>query len=136
MNVKRIAAEVVEALPSDADFGDLDEFLFEREQVQQGREDFKTGRVLSSQEVLGDVAREMRTVVWAQTAAAQFRDVNDTHGATFVAAVVEVLHCLGSSKESDITLPEMGDASIRERHVATPRTRYRLVYETRESQHR
>lgn len=69
MNVKRIAAEVVAALPADADFDDLDEFLFERAQVERGREDFEAGRVLSTHDVLGDTARDVSTVLWAESAA-------------------------------------------------------------------
>jgi len=37
MNVKSIATEVVNALPRDADFDDLEEFLFERSQIARRR---------------------------------------------------------------------------------------------------
>ena len=138
MNVKKIAADVVAALPADADFDDLDEFLFERAQVEKGREDFEVGRVLSTREVLGETTGEVSTVVWAQTAAAAFRrEVNDGHDQdTLVAAVADVVSKLDRSKESGITLPEMGDPSIRERHVRTPHVRYRALYDTQGSKHR
>ena len=139
MNVKKIAAEVVAALPADADFEDLDEFLFERAQVEQGREDFEAGRVLSTSDVLGDAARDVSTVVWAESAATAFREANDEHDRSrdsLVAAVREVARDLGRSEEAGITLPEMGDPSIRERHVQTPRSRYRVLYDTRASNYR
>ena len=94
MNVKRIAAEVVAALPADADFDDLDEFLFERAQVEQGREDFEVGRVLSTREVLGETTGDVSTVLWAQSAAAAFREVNDGQDPpqdSLVAAVAEIV---------------------------------------------
>jgi hypothetical protein len=43
--VKRIARQVVEALPDDASFSDLEEFLFERAMVEAGRDDIREGRV-------------------------------------------------------------------------------------------
>ena len=137
MNVKKIAGEVVAALPADAGFDDLDEFLFERAQVERGREDFEAGRVLSARDVLGDAAG-LSAVVWAQSAAEEFREAINTQDRreSFVAAVVEVARGLGRTDESSVTLPEMGDVSIREQHVETPRCLYRVLYDTRGSKYR
>jgi hypothetical protein len=139
MNVKRIAAEVVAALPADAHFEDLDEFLFERAQVEEGREDFELGRVLASREVLGETARDVFTFIWSQSAETSFREATDRQDHaqdSLVAAVAEVVRKLDHSEESDITLPEMGDPSIRERYVRTPRGRYRVLYDRQGSKHR
>ncbi len=137
MNVKEIATEVVAALPADADFGDLDEFLSERAEVEQGREDFKGGRVQATSDVLGDAAQDLSTVLWADSAATEFREaINRQNNESLVPAVLEVLRDLGRSEEKGVTLPEMGDPSIRERHVRTPRIRYRVVYDTCESKYR
>jgi len=43
MNVKRIATGVVSALPEGASFDDLDEFLFERSQVERVAKTAKSG---------------------------------------------------------------------------------------------
>lgn len=134
MNVKKIAAEVVAALPADADFEDLDEFLFERAQVEEGREDCEAGRVLSTPEVLGDAAQDVSAVVWAERAVTAFRQATDEQDApqdAFIAAVIVVAREIGRANEAGITLPEMGDPSIRERHIRTPRTRYRVLYDSR-----
>jgi hypothetical protein len=134
MNVKRIAAEVVAALPADADFDDLDEFLFERSQAERGREDFEAGRVVSTLDVLGDAAQGLSMVLWAESAATAFREAGETPDRnSLVAAVLEVARKLARTEETSITLPEMGDPSIREHHVRTPRSRYRILYDTRES---
>lgn len=39
--VREVAWHVVEALPPDADFSDLDELLRERAEVEQARDDFE-----------------------------------------------------------------------------------------------
>jgi len=137
MNIKEIATEVVAALPADADFGDLDEFLFERAQVEQGREDFEAGRVRATSDVLCDVARDLSAVLWAESAATAFGEAQNAQDRdSLVVAVLEVARKLGRSEEAGISLPEMGEPSIRERHVRTPRSRYRIVYDTRGSKYR
>jgi hypothetical protein len=137
MNVKKIAMEVVAALPADADFGDLDEFLFERAQVEQGREDFEAGRVRATSDVLGDAARDLATLLWAENAATAFREANATQDRdSLVSAVLEVARNLGRPGDAGVALPEMGDPSIREHHVRTPRIRYRVVYDTAGSKRR
>jgi hypothetical protein len=138
MSVKTIAGEVVAALPADAGFEDLEEFLFERAQVEEGREDCEADRVLSARDVLGDAAADLSAVVWAQSAADLFREASDAHDdrEVFVAAVVEAARVLARGTESSVTLPEMGDATIRERHLAIGRRRYRVIYDTRGSTHR
>lgn len=45
--VKEVARQVVNALPEEADFADLDEFIWERAEVEQGRDDFEAGRTCS-----------------------------------------------------------------------------------------
>ena len=137
MSVKTIAGEVVAALPADAGFEDLEEFLFERAQVEEGREDCEAGRVLPARDVLGDAAADLSAVVWAQSAADLFREESDAHDdrVAFVKAVVDAA-CALARAESSVTLPEMGDATIRERHLAIGRRRYRVIYDTRGSTHR
>jgi len=72
--VKRIARQVVEALPDDASFSDLEEFLFERAMVEAGRDDIREGRVRTAAELAPwanrgtwDVA-----VVWSEQSAVAF----------------------------------------------------------------
>jgi hypothetical protein len=140
MNVKQIAGEVIAALPEDADFDDLEEFLFERARVEQGREDCEAGRVLSNAEVIGDAAVGESDLVWAEHAATDLREAiavaeEDSRivSGSLIAAVRRATQQLLRDKDKGITLSEMGDPSIRELHVQTPRTRYRLVYDTRGS---
>jgi hypothetical protein len=46
-DVKAVALQVVSALPEDADFSDLDEFLYERAMVERGRDDSRAGRTVA-----------------------------------------------------------------------------------------
>ena len=55
--VKEIALQLVEALPEEADFSDLDEFIFERAEVETGRDDFEQGRTCSFEQVFSKVNR-------------------------------------------------------------------------------
>jgi hypothetical protein len=139
MNVKQIAAQIVAALPADAHFQDLEEFLFERAEVEEGREDFEASRVAAAADVLGAAAASLSDVVWAQSAAAAFRSAIDASGRSsgeFTDPVLAALRTLGRSGARDLSLPEMGDPSIRERHVEIAARRYRILYDTRGSTYR
>jgi hypothetical protein len=120
--LKQAAREVVEAMPDDADLSDLAEFLFEREMVETGRDDFVAGRTLSR-----------AGVAWSQQADRCFKEVlssarwrSTEEARCFEVAVEEAAMRLGKG----VSLPEMGDPRIREVRVASPLISYRVVFET------
>jgi hypothetical protein len=123
--VKDVARQVVEALPHDASFSDLAEFLFEREMVEAGRDDLQAGLV----------ARRSGAV-WSNHAAKALGETllgshsssaSDTRA--FEAIVTEASDSRRLLSATVTSLPEMGDATIREVPIRTARIRYRLLYE-------
>jgi hypothetical protein len=136
--VKRIARQVVEALPDDASFSDLEEFLFERAMVEAGRDDIREGRVRTAAELAPwanrgtwDVA-----VVWSEQSAVAFVEAfqgshsdSPENARAFEGAVAQAASHARLQPGGGVSLPEMGDPSIREVRIPTPRIRYRLLYE-------
>jgi plasmid stabilization system protein ParE len=138
VNVKAVAMQVVSALPDDAGFSDLDEFLYEREMVELGRDDFGVGRTRSLHETIPDVGSSgtQPEAAWSEHAIEAFQEaLRTSHSASaeeardFGATVLAAANSLSSSPDLGRSLPEMGDPSIREVPVRTARIRYRLIYD-------
>ena len=132
--VRDIARQVVEALPNDADFTDLDEFLFERAMVETGRTDFELGRTRRAEDLLQTAGETRLHALWSEHAAKAFLEALKTsHSGSpddtrvFATAVAEAY--VAFPTQGSISLPEMGDPTIREVPVRTPRLPYRLLYD-------
>jgi hypothetical protein len=124
-SVKDVARQVTEALPDDADYSDLAEFLFEREMVEVGRDDFEAGRVT-----------RRSGAVWSNHAAqARGEALLGSHSGSAsdtraFEAIVAKASDSGKLLSGTVTsLPEMGDATIREVPIRIARIRHRLLYE-------
>jgi plasmid stabilization system protein ParE len=136
-DVKAVALQVVSALPDDADFSDLDEFLYERAMVERGRDDFRAGRTRSPGEAAPDIVSSLQpTVTWAEHATEAFVEaLRTSHAASpeesraFGAAVVSAVESLVAAPQAGRSLPEMGDPSILDVTIATHRISYRLIYD-------
>jgi len=137
-DVKAVALQVVSALPDDADFSDLDEFLYERAMVERGRDDLCAGRTRSPREAAPEIvpSRLHPTVTWAEHATEALVEAARTSHATspeeshaFGAAVASAVDSLVAAPRAGRSLPEMGDPSILDVAVATERIRYRLIYD-------
>ena len=130
MSVKQVAQQLVAALPDDATFQDLDEFLWERSEVERGRDDLASGQVSSHAEVTGSQEPGMEGVLWSGHAAESLRAaVEEEERAALLSAVHEACRSLVAGEGSAISLPEMGDAGILEIAVRLARRRFRLLHE-------
>lgn len=138
-NVKAVAQQVLDALPPDADFSDLDEFLFERAQVEDGRDEFYAGSTRSLQEILpgAEIPPTTSTTPWSDLAASELLEARrNSHStsmeetAAFEKTVLAAVESIVAAPERGLSLPEMGDRSIREVRIKTPsRITYRIVYD-------
>lgn len=136
-----VALELAKALPEDADFDDLDEFLWERVDVENGRDDFVEGRIRSSREIMGEreVTPEVGALNWSESAAESYLKSLDHWSSTssaeltmFESATLQALESLVASRRAGITLPEMGDASIQELRVRVNDIAYRIIHDVRD----
>lgn len=136
-DVKAVALQIVSALPDDADFSDLDEFLYDRAMVERGRDDLRAGRTRSPREAAPEIIPSLHpTVTWAEHATeALVEALRTSHAASpeesraFGAAVATAVDSLVRAPQGGRSLPEMGDPSILEVALATARIRYRLIYD-------
>lgn len=136
--VKDVARQVVEALPHDAGFSDLAEFLFERAMVEAGRDDIRDGRVRTGAELAPWATRGTWDVgvAWSEQSAVAFVEAfqsshsdSPENARAFEAAVAEAASHASLRSGDGVSLPEMGDPSIREVRIPTRTIRYRLLYE-------
>lgn len=139
MTVKEAAQQVVSALPADATFSDLGDFLFERATVEQAREEFAIGSVLSTGDVLRDEVGEPATFLWAESAAGGFEELRAAakqHYPDELPALIDGLRSalarIGTPEGGGITLPEMGDPTIREIRFRAGRLACRLLFESQD----
>lgn len=136
MNVKEIAQQVVSALPEDADFSDLDEFLFERAIVEEGRHDFLESHTFPCCDVLGSEYFGEREPLWSRSAAEGLREIiaaakehYPADVSSILSGIRDIIVGLGSTETLDNTLPEMGDPSIREIPLIVGYRHYRLIFD-------
>lgn len=127
-DVKAVALQVISALPNDANFTDLDEFLFERAMVERGRDDLHAGRTRSPWKAAPTAVASTRNpnVTWSEHATEAFLEALRISHATsldesrgFVATVAAEVDSLAAAPRAGRSLPEMGDPSILEVSVAT-----------------
>ena len=132
LTVKDIAYQLAAALPDDASLDDLSEFLYERSDVERGRQDCAAGRSLPNCEVLGADLTKSTQPVWSACAASALEATIEA-----LAGRHDRLSILSGARDATeeclvadgITLPEMGDPAIREIHVRIGTIRYRLIFE-------
>ncbi len=60
MTAKQMAQKVIEELPDEATFDDIQYHLYVLECVQQGEEDLKNGRVMTSEQVEQGMAKWLK----------------------------------------------------------------------------
>jgi hypothetical protein len=135
----------VDALPDDADFGDLDEFLWESVDVERGRDDFAEGRISRFRDIARESVpgAEVGHLIWSDQAAEYYGETLQnlrTHFPDdlnhFEPNVQKALQSLTGATSEGITLPEMGDPSILELRVRVGRHMYRIIYDLLESKPR
>ena len=134
--VREIARQVVDALPEDADFSDVDEFLYERAMVEQGRDELAAGKTRWPGRLTPLTDAKRPQVVWSEHAAADFEVTLASSEASspeeahaFESAVLQAASSVASDPGVGMTLPEMGDPSIKEVPIGTSHIRYRLLYD-------
>ena len=138
MNVKEIAQQVVNTLPEDADFSDLDDFLFERAMVEESRQDFDESRTLPCCDVLGSEYFSAREPLWSRRAAEGLGEIiaaaKEHYPAdmfSILSGIRDIIVGLDRSENIEDTLPEMGDTSIREARLMVGNRSYRLIFDRR-----
>ncbi len=57
LNAKQAAREVLDALPDDCSFADIEHHLRVRELIEEGRQDLREGRTYSHEEIERDLAQ-------------------------------------------------------------------------------
>ena len=138
LGVKDVARQVIEALPSDANFSDLAEFLFERAMVEAGRDQIRDGQTPSAVDFAPGAKPGAwdPTVVWSEQSAHEFVEAfqashsgSPEEARSFEGAVADAARRACLSPLGGTSLPEMGDISIRELRIRTERISYRLIYE-------
>lgn len=139
--VRDIARQIVDALPDDADFDDLDEFLWERVDVEHGRDDFDEGRIEPFRNIDPEAKAHpgVSALRWSEHAAESYRKTKQNWKSRspaeleeFSSAVLQALESLNESLDAGINLPEMGDSSIRELRARVKHIAYRIIYDVNE----
>lgn len=57
LNAKQAAREVLETLPDDCSFADIEYHLHVRQMIEEGRRDLREGRTYSHEEIERDLAQ-------------------------------------------------------------------------------
>jgi hypothetical protein len=131
LSPKQVALQIANALPDDASLEDAQEFLWERQMAERGREDAAAGHFGVPSELASTPAAGVQ---WANVAIEDFRDTlrqwtSRDQPEELWSAVAGAVAQVAGNPATGHSLPEMGDSAILEVPAIHGLTALRVVYE-------